>query len=104
MTSKMNNLKLVATGRYVPEKCLTNEQLEKMIDTTDEWIYTRTGIKNRHIVGNLNDEDTSHLAYKAALNALEKGGYDKDKIDLIIVATFTPDYRSPSVANLCRQS
>jgi 3-oxoacyl-[acyl-carrier-protein] synthase-3 len=100
MTTKMNNIKLVSTGRYVPKKCLTNQQLEKMIDTTDEWIYTRTGIKSRRIVDDLNCEDTSHLATQAALNAMSKVNYDKDKIDLIIVATFTPDYSSPSVANL----
>ncbi len=92
-----NSIKLVSTGTYIPEQVLTNFDLEKMVETSDEWIVQRTGIKRRHIaIG----EDTSDLATKAALNALEKVNYDKNLIDLIIVATFTPDYRSPGVSNL----
>ncbi|MDD2445727.1 MAG: ketoacyl-ACP synthase III [Clostridia bacterium] len=94
------NVKIVSTGHYVPEKCLTNEDLEKMVDTDDKWIYSRTGIKNRHIIESPKIEDTSDLACKAALDAINKANYDVNKIDLIITATFTPDYRSPSVANL----
>ncbi|MDD2227304.1 MAG: ketoacyl-ACP synthase III [Clostridia bacterium] len=97
---KKNNIKIASTGHYVPRKCLTNEDLEKIVDTSDEWIYSRTGIKNRHIIESPDIENTSDLAYKAALNAINKVNYDKNKIDLIITATFTPDYRSPSVANL----
>jgi len=97
---KINNLKIISTGHYVPEKCLTNEDLEKIVDTSDKWIFSRTGIKNRHVIENPDIENTSDLAYKASLNAINKAKYDKNKIDLIIVATFTPDYRSPSVANL----
>ncbi|NLG82661.1 MAG: ketoacyl-ACP synthase III [Bacilli bacterium] len=92
-----NSIKLIATGTYIPEKVLTNFDLEKMVDTSDEWIVQRTGIKRRHIA---EGEDTSDLATKAAINALEKVKYDKNLIDLIIVATFTPDYRSPGVSNL----
>ncbi len=100
MNKNINNVKIVATGSYVPSKCLPNEYFEKIIDTTDNWIYTRTGIKNRHVVENIEIEDTSDLAYKSALDAINKANYDLNKIDLIITATMTPDYKSPSVSNL----
>ncbi len=90
-------LKIVGTGRYVPDTIITNKDMEQIVDTTDEWITSRTGIKERHVAF---EETTSDLAYKAALNVFEKTGYDKHKIDLIIVATFTPDLKSPSVASL----
>jgi len=89
--------KLVSTGRYTPEGILTNHDLEKIVDTSDEWITSRTGIKERRIA---NGKSTSDIAALAAMNALEKANYDKDKIDLIIAATFTAELRSPSVA--CR--
>ena len=92
----MMNFKIVSSGSYVPNKVLTNFDLEKIVDTNDEWIYTRTGIKNRRIV---EDETTSDMATIAATRAIERVNYDKTKIDLIIVATFTPDILSPSVAN-----
>jgi 3-oxoacyl-[acyl-carrier-protein] synthase-3 len=97
MKKKLNNVKVVSTGRYIPEKIMTNVDFEKIVDTNDEWIYTRTGIKNRHFS---EGETTSDLATKAAKNAIEKANYDTSKIDLIIVATFTPDYKSPAVASL----
>ncbi|MEA2076705.1 MAG: beta-ketoacyl-ACP synthase III [Candidatus Marinimicrobia bacterium] len=89
--------KVVSTGRFTPEGVLSNKDLEKIVDTTDDWITSRTGIKERRIV---NGKNTSDLAALAAMNAIEKVNYDKDKIDLIIVATFTPELRSPSMA--CR--
>ena len=89
--------KIVSTGHFTPEGVLSNQDLEKIVDTTDEWITSRTGIKERRIV---NGKNTSDLATIAALNAIEKANYDKDKIDLIIVATFTAELRSPSMA--CR--
>lgn len=89
--------KIVSTGRYTPEEILSNQDLEKIVETTDEWITSRTGIKERRIV---NGKNTSDLAAIAAQNAIEKANYDKDKIDLIIVATFTAEIRSPSMA--CR--
>ena len=92
----MMNFKIVSSGSYVPNKVLTNFDLEKIVDTNDEWIYTRTGIKNRRIV---EDETTSDMATIAATRAIERVNYDKTKIDLIFVATFTPDILSPSVAN-----
>ncbi len=96
MKKLMNNIKFISTGSYIPEKIMTNFDLEKLVDTSDEWIYSRTGIKNRHFS---TGENTSDLAVKAAQNAIDKANYDISKIDLIIVATFTPDLMSPSVAN-----
>jgi len=92
-----NTIRLISTGHFVPEKILSNADLEKIVDTNDEWIVTRTGIKERRIAEDMN---TSDLATLAAKNALAKVNYDTKKIDLIIVATFTPDYKSPAVSNL----
>ena len=91
----INNIKIISTGHYTPPGTLSNFDLEKIVDTSDEWIYSRTGIKSRHIVY---DEKTSDLAYHAARNAIGKANYDKSKIDIILVATCTGDYNSPSVA------
>jgi len=96
MDVKQNQIRLVSTGHYAPPKIVTNADLEKIVDTTDEWITTRTGIKERRIAEN---EDNSDMATKAALSAINKANYDRNKIDLIIVATFTPDFKSPNVAN-----
>ncbi len=90
------NIQLKSSGKYVPSGIITNEDLEKMVETSDEWIVTRTGIKTRHKVS---DETVTDLAYKAALDAIKKVNYDKEKIDLIIVATITNSLRTPSVAN-----
>ncbi len=88
--------KFKSIGAYVPPKVLTNKDLEKIVDTSDEWITKRTGIKTRHIT---EDEVTSDLAYKATLDALKNANMDKEEIDLIIVATITPDYfNMPSTA------
>lgn len=92
-----NTIRLISTGHFAPEKILSNADLEKIVDTNDEWIVTRTGIKERRIAEDMN---TSDLATLAAKNALAKVNYDTKKIDLIIVATFTPDYKSPAVSNL----
>ena len=77
-------------GAYVPSKILTNEDLSKMVDTTDEWITKRTGIKERHIAGE--NETTSDLGTKAAELAIERSGIAKSEIDMIICATISPDY------------
>lgn len=87
---------IVGTGSYVPEKVLTNADLEKMVDTSDEWIVTRTGIRERRIAAD--DEFTSQMATKAARAALEQAGVAPNEIDLIIVATVTPDMAFPSTA------
>ncbi|WP_127536287.1 beta-ketoacyl-ACP synthase III [Paenibacillus illinoisensis] len=95
----MNNLRpvgVIGTGKYVPEKILTNSDLEKMVDTNDEWIVSRTGIKERHIAAP--DQATSDLAYEAAMKALESAGMTGSDLDLIIVATITPDSAFPSTA------
>jgi len=93
----MSHTKILGTGSYVPEKVLTNEDLKAFVDTNDEWIYTRTGIKERHIV---ESESTLDLAYQASLKAIEDAKIHKEDIDLIIVATVTSDYAFPGVANL----
>lgn len=90
-----------AVGAYVPEKVLTNADLEKMVDTTDEWITTRTGIQERRIA--CESEFTSDMASKAARIAMERAGVTAEEIDLIIVATITPDMMFPSTACLVQQ-
>ena len=94
----MINSRITGTGSYLPEKVLSNADLEKMVDTSDEWITDRTGIKKRHIVGE--NETTCDIAEKAARNAIESAGIEIDSIDLIIVATTTPDRVFPSTACL----
>jgi 3-oxoacyl-[acyl-carrier-protein] synthase III len=85
-----------ATGSYLPEKILTNKDLEKLVDTTDEWIEQRSGIKQRHIADE--GQTTADLAIEAAKNTVQTGGIDPASIDCIIVATTTPDQTFPSVA------
>ena len=89
---------ITAVGSYVPERVLTNAELEKIVDTTDEWITTRTGIKERRLAAD--DEFTSDMAARAAQRAMDKAGITADQIDLIIVATITPDMLFPSTAAL----
>jgi 3-oxoacyl-[acyl-carrier-protein] synthase-3 len=90
--------RITGTGSYLPEKVLTNHDLEKMVDTSDEWITDRTGIKKRHIVND--NETTCDLAEKAANAAMQAANVTKDDIDLIVVATTTPDRIFPSTACL----
>ncbi|GAA5481581.1 beta-ketoacyl-ACP synthase III [Haloferula sargassicola] len=92
---------IAGTGSYVPEKVLTNADLEKMVATSDEWIVTRTGIRERRIAAD--DEFTSHLAAKAAERALEQAGMEASEIELIIVATITPDTLTPATACYVQQ-
>ncbi len=87
---------IIGTGSYVPEKILTNEDLSRMVDTSDEWITTRTGIKQRRIAAK--DEHTSDMAAKAALKATEQAKISPAEIDLILVATATPDMLFPATA------
>jgi len=89
-------VKILGMGSYLPEKILTNADLEKMVETSDEWIVERTGIKERHIAAP--EEATSDLAYRASLKALEKAGITPEQIDGIIVATASPDYLFPATA------
>lgn len=97
----MTYSRIAGTGSYLPEKILSNKELESMVDTTDEWIYSRTGIRERHIAAP--DELTSDLATKAANQAIESAGITADKIDLILVATTTPDKIFPSVASIVQR-
>ena len=93
--------RITGTGSYLPENIMTNADIEKIVDTTDEWIRDRTGISERHIAAD--DEFTVDLAEKAARNAMEAAGKSIDDIDLIIVATTTPDRIFPSTACLLQQ-
>lgn len=94
----MQYAKILGTGSYLPAKRVSNEDLAKFVDTSDEWISTRTGIKNRHIAAD--DEKTSDLAVHAAKAALADAGVDAAEIDLIIVATATPDMQFPATATM----
>lgn len=95
----MGKITAAVTGvhGYVPEKVMTNHDLEKIIDTSDEWITTRTGIKERRI---LDGKPTSELGVEAVKGLLEKTGTDPNEIDLVICGTVTPDYPFPSTANI----
>ena len=88
--------RIAGTGSYLPEKVLTNKDLEKLVDTTDEWIYTRTGIRQRHVAAD--QENASDLALAASRRALDAAGLAPQDIDLIIVATTTSDMVFPSTA------
>ena len=92
----MRYTKIAGLGKYLPPKVLTNHDLERMVDTSDEWITTRTGIKERRIAEH--GQGVSYLGYKAASIALKRAGIKPDELDLIIVATVTPDTQFPSTA------
>ncbi|GMO63574.1 MAG: ketoacyl-ACP synthase III [Rickettsiales bacterium] len=93
--------KIIGSGSYLPEKVLTNFDLEEMVETTDEWIFTRSGIRERRVAAK--DELTSDLALNASLSAINNAGIDKNEIDLIIVATATPDLTFPSTATILQR-
>ena len=88
--------KIIGSGSYLPDRILTNQDLEKMLDTTDEWITSRTGIKQRHIIAE--NQVTSDMAYEASKKALQEANLDAQDVDLIILATTTPDKIFPSTA------
>ncbi|MEW5009089.1 MAG: beta-ketoacyl-ACP synthase III [Cycloclasticus sp.] len=94
----MFNARITGTGSYLPEKIVSNKDFESILDTSDEWIYARTGIKQRHVIAP--HETTSSMAEIAANNALQAAGVDASEIDLIIVGTSTPDRVFPSTACL----
>ena len=93
--------KVLGTGSYIPERVVTNEDLSKMVETNDEWIVKRVGIKERHIS---TGETTSELATKAALNALENSGVKPEELDMIMVATISGEYTSPGVSCMVQRN
>ncbi|CAH0188705.1 MULTISPECIES: beta-ketoacyl-ACP synthase III [Peribacillus] len=95
------NAGILGLGRYLPDKIVTNADLEKIMDTSDEWIRTRTGIEERRIAND--DIDTSDMAYEAAKAALKNAEISAEEIDLILVATVTPDQSFPSVACMIQE-
>lgn len=95
---ELKNVGIIGVGSYVPEKILTNNDLEKMVETSNEWIVSRTGIEERRIA--TAEQATSDLAYEAARRALENAKVSPEELDLIIVATMTPDYSTPATAAL----
>ncbi|MBU1125371.1 MAG: 3-oxoacyl-ACP synthase, partial [Candidatus Omnitrophica bacterium] len=98
----MKKIGIIGVGEYLPKKILTNQDLEKMVDTSDEWITTRTGIKQRRLAAK--EEATSDLAIKAAKDALVDAKVHAKDLDLIIVATITPDMPFPSVSSILQNA
>jgi 3-oxoacyl-[acyl-carrier-protein] synthase-3 len=95
------NTGILGMGRYLPDKILTNFDLEKIVETSDEWIRTRTGIEERRIASD--DVDTSDMAYEASKKAIEQAGITPEEIDMILVATVTGDKPFPSVATILQE-
>src|SRR5256712_12071479 len=100
-TKALRTVSIIGTGSYVPEKILTNADLSRMVDTSDDWITTRTGIKQRRIAAK--DENTSDMATRAALNAIEQAKRSPKEINLILVATATPDMLFPATPCFVQQ-
>lgn len=102
MVQEKTVARIIGTGSYLPERILSNQDLEHMVETSDEWITTRTGIKERRLAGP--DEFTSDMGVKAAKKALEAASKTAQEIDLILVATLTPDFVFPSTAALIQHA
>lgn len=98
----MTYSRIAGTGRYLPERIMTNFDLEKMVDTSDEWIRTRTGVERRHVVAE--DQTTSDMCIEAAKVAIEDAGVDVSEIDLVIVGTTSPDLIFPNVATIIQHN
>ena len=96
------SVRITGWGMYAPERVLTNADLERLVDTSDEWIRSRTGIRERRVAAP--HESTATLAAVAAKRAIAVAGIDADEIDLILVATLTPDYWMPSTAALVKEA
>lgn len=96
--NRSSKARITGTGSYLPERVLSNQDLEKMVETSDEWIVTRTGMKERRIARS--DEFASDMGFEAALRAMEAAKISAEEIDLILVATLTPDFVFPSTACL----
>ena len=98
----MTQARITGTGSYLPKKILTNQDLEKIVDTNDEWIVTRTGMKERRIASD--EEPNSYMGSEAARSALKEAGIQADQVDLILFATVTPDFVFPSTACLVQRN
>ena len=96
----MDAIQIIATGKALPKKLVTNDDMSKIVDTSDEWISTRTGIKQRYFC---DGEQNWELAFRAATEALNSGNIDKDQIGAVIVGTGTPDYIMPSMACILQE-
>ena len=96
LAMKCTRTEIIGCGHYLPAKVLTNDDLSKMVDTNDEWISTRTGIRSRHVVAE--GELTSDMAMHAVEMAMQNAGVTAADLDLVVVATLTPDNTTPSVA------
>ncbi len=94
----MTGLSIISTARALPQNCVSNNDMLRYVDTSDEWIRTRTGIESRYFCDNKKGETTSSLAIDAARTALERSGLSADDIAVCLVATFTPEYSTPSVS------
>lgn len=101
MVKKMRKATITGLGKYIPQKVMTNKDLEKIVDTSDEWITTRTGIKERHIAED--NVPTSELGLKAAEEAIKNSGITAKDLDLILVATVTPDMAFPATACIIQE-
>ena len=95
-------LKIIGTGSYLPEKIATNDDMAQLVDTSDEWIRTRTGIRQRHLVSSP-EENTTYMAVQAAKRALDSSNLKPEDIDVILVATVSGDYITPSTACLVQK-
>ena len=94
--------RIVGTGRYLPERIMTNADLEEIVDTTDEWIRTRTGVERRHVCAE--DQTTSDMCIEAAKVAIEDAGIDVTDIDMVITGTTTPDLIFPNVSTIIQHA
>ncbi len=99
----MKKVKIKGTGIYTPKKIVTNFDLEEIVDTSDEWIYERTGIKQRHICSTQGGEWPSDMAYHATLDALKAANMEANEIDMIVLGSVTPDFKLPNTACILQQ-
>mgnify|MGYP003348644203 FL=1 len=102
MNAPRRTAQITGWGRYAPEQVLTNADFERLVDTSDEWIVSRTGIRERHVAAA--HETTASMGAIAGLRAIATAGLGPDDIDLILVATLTPDYQMPSTAALVKEA
>ena len=96
----MDAIQIIATGKALPKKLVTNDDMSKIVDTSDEWISTRTGIKQRYFC---DGEQNWELAFRAATEALTRGNIEKEQIGAVVVGTGTPDYIMPSMACILQE-